>query len=462
MGNLFQNDRAGVPTSQLRYSRSAAVALEPSGASSADQSSRKSFNVSWILDRPAFTAVILGVAGLIVFLVGIGRPPKMNYDENLFVPEAKTFLIGVLDDNTRSHNLAKPPLGKMILALGMKVAGDNPLGWRLASAVCGAAALPAVYLWTLLLLGDSRLAVFAAGLTLLNNFHFVMSRIGMMDVFLVFFLMWSLAAYTAALVLDVSARKRKILFLCSGVLIGLAGACKWNAIDTLAALILMSFALLWVARRSAGNSISSLSPYANNMQQIGVLTALTGLVIAPAISYCLTYWPLCRILQRPFSISELVAMHRYSWYICTTWVSNPSNTAAWYTWLLKTSPHRVLSYLLGNPVVTWGGLAALIFCLWRFWKTVALPEGMVVLLFGANYLQWVVTPEKGLFYYYYYPSVMILGVAIAVALRSLPSRIFGVRVTLVVLLIAAVIFVWCYPRMAYLGTPWDCALGCWT
>jgi dolichyl-phosphate-mannose--protein O-mannosyl transferase len=107
-------------------------------------------------------------------------------------------------------------------------------------------------------------------------------------------------------------------------------------------------------------------------------------------------------------------------------------------------------------------LAALIFCLWRFWKTVALPEGMVLLLFGANYLQWVVTPEKGLFYYYYYPSVMILGVAIAVALRSLPSRIFGVRVTLVVLLIAAVIFVWCYPRMAYLGTPWDCALGCWT
>ena len=109
-----------------------------------------------------------------------------------------------------------------------------------------------------------------------------------------------------------------------------------------------------------------------------------------------------------------------------------------------------------------GRLAAFVYCVRRFWKTISLPEGMVLILFAANYLQWVVTPEKGLFYYYYYPSVMILGVAIAVALKSMPTSIFGVRVTLILLVIAAVIFVWCYPRMAYLGPPWDCALGCWT
>jgi dolichyl-phosphate-mannose--protein O-mannosyl transferase len=116
---------------------------------------------------------------------------------------------------------------------------------------------------------------------------------------------------------------------------------------------------------------------------------------------------------------------------------------------------------MGNPAVTWVGLAALAICLRRLWKVVTFQEGLVVLLFAANYLQWAVTPEKGLFYYYYFPSVMILGVTVAVALRGLPSHIFGVRISLLLLLAAATIFLKCYPQMTYLQAPWDCALGCW-
>jgi dolichyl-phosphate-mannose--protein O-mannosyl transferase len=93
---------------------------------------------------------------------------------------------------------------------------------------------------------------------------------------------------------------------------------------------------------------------------------------------------------------------------------------------------------------------------------VALPEGLVLLLFAANFFQWAVTPEKGLFYYYYYPAVMMLGVAIAVALRGLPRRVFGVRVSMVLLLAAVIVFLRCYPQMAHLESPWDCALGCWS
>ena len=125
---------------------------------------------------------------------------------------------------------------------------------------------------------------------------------------------------------------------------------------------------------------------------------LLGLLVGPITSYILTYWPLCRILHRPFGVHELMAMHRFIWHISTTNVCNPFISYAWYTWPLNTSPQRALSYLVGNPVVTWGGLATLIFCLWRFWKTAALPEGLLLLLFAANFLQWAATPEKGLFY----------------------------------------------------------------
>jgi len=158
----------------------------------------------------------------------------------------------------------------MIMTMGMKAAGDNPLGWRVAAALCGALTLAAVCLWALLLLRDSRLASFAAGLTLFNNFLFVMSPVGMMDAFLMVFLMWSLVAYSAAIALDLSVGRRRFLFCCSGVLIGLAGACKWNAIDTLAALVLVGLALLWMARRAPAYSIPSLSRPAQSIQQIGV------------------------------------------------------------------------------------------------------------------------------------------------------------------------------------------------
>jgi len=70
--------------------------------------------------------------------------------------------------------------------------GDSPFGWRVSSAVCGALTLIAVYLWTHLLFGDYRVSFVAATLTLFNNFLFVMSRTGMMDVFLIFFVFWSL------------------------------------------------------------------------------------------------------------------------------------------------------------------------------------------------------------------------------------------------------------------------------
>jgi len=61
---------------------------------------------------------------------------------------------------------------------------------------------------------------------------------------------FGLLVYTAALELDLSATSRRILLCCAGVLLGLAGACKWNAVDTLAVLLVASLALYWMADRS--------------------------------------------------------------------------------------------------------------------------------------------------------------------------------------------------------------------
>jgi len=409
------------------------------------------------LRRPAVTALMFGVVALALFWAGIGNPGVMIYDEANYVPAAKAFLIDAPNPNPEA-----PPLGKLLIAVAIKAVGDNPFGWRVAGSVCGALTLTAVFLWTYLLARDFQIACIAAALTLCNNFLFVMSRVAMMDAFLVFFLLWGLVVYTAALELDLSATSRRILLCCAGALLGLAGACKWNAVDTLAVLLVVSFALYWMADRSIVDASSSLVRYSRNLRQIGIPTMLLGLTVVPVLSYSLTYWPLCRSLHLPFGIHQLVAMNLFIWRFHVAIVVNGAITSAWYTWPLNISPQRSLSYLIGNPVVMWPGLAALLFCLRRFWKSLAVAEGLVVLLYTANLLQWAVTPAKGTFYYYYYPAAMFLGVAVALALRSLPRSIFGVRVSLVVLVLAAAVFLWCYPRMAHLGSPWDCVFGCWS
>ena len=305
------------------------------------------------------------------------------------------------------------------------------------------------------------MASLAAGLALFNNFLFVMSRIATVDVFLMFFLMWSLVAFSAALVLPVKTGRRRLLFCLAGVLVGLAGACKWNAIDTLAVYILVASALLLVPRSRLVTKVPSLLSFAQNLSEAGIPFLLLGLLVAPIAAYCFVFWPLCRLIHIPFSLHELAAINTFMWHFNRTTDINPLLISPWWSWPLNLNPQRSLSYLVGNPVVAWTGLLALAFCLQRIWKAIALPEALVLLLFAANFLQWAVTPQRGLYYYYYYPCVMILGVAIAVALRSLPARVFGVRISLLVLTAAAVFFVRCYPQMAHLDAPWDCVFGCW-
>jgi dolichyl-phosphate-mannose--protein O-mannosyl transferase len=450
---------SGIASSASELRLSSCVKALPAGLIAPTDSLTHASASASICRNPVAIAFAFGLVGLALLLFRIGTSSMMAYDEGYFVPEARVFLLGPNPGSQPQQE--KPPLGKLLLSLGIRAAGDNALGWRIAAAVCGALALVAVFLWTYLLLQDLRLAVVAAALTVFNNFWFVMSRIGMMDAFLMVFVTWSLVAFTASLVLEVRVALRRFLFCLSGVLVGLAGACKWNAIDTLVVYILVTFVLWWIARHPIATTLGSLSNFADKIRQIGAPVLLLGVIVAPVASYSLAFWPLCRAIHQPFSLAEFVTIHKSIWHFNSTTISNPYITLPWYKWPFNLNPQRALSYLVANPVVAWGGLAAMVVCLYRFWKTLTFQEGLVFLLFAANYLQWAVTPEKGLFYYYYYSAVMILGVTIAVALRSLPTRVCGVRISIILLMAAAIYFLRCYPKMAQLDAPWDCALGCW-
>jgi dolichyl-phosphate-mannose--protein O-mannosyl transferase len=402
--------------------------------------------------RTPVTAVLLCLLSFALFFRDIGNPPGFLLDESQYVGSANALLA-----HTPNTNPEAPPLGKLLIAVGIKSFGNNPLGWRIMSVVFGAFTLAGLFLWVRLLVEDYSIALIAALLTLLNNFLFVFARAALMDIFLVGFLIFGLLAFTAALKLNnISAAARRVFFLLSGVLFGFSCACKWNGVDTLGVAVVTSIGLLWLSRRSSNPEIAS---YAEHLRQAGTSWVALSLLFVPVVAYSITFIPLFHSLHHPFSLRELVSMNIFIWKFHREVVGNVFLVTRWYNWPLHVEPLRSLSYLVGNWYIMWAGLLALLLCARRFGKT--LPETLIVLLYACNFLQWAFTPQSCMFYYYYFPSAVFLGVAIPLAFRQLPERVFGVRLGALSVLPALVIFAYCYQRMAHLQPPFDCALGCW-
>jgi len=92
-------------------------------------------------------------------------------------------------------NSEHPPLGKLLVAAGMKLYGDNPVGWRFFPVIFGTLALVAVY-WLVRVAGGGRwLALGAASLAAVDNLFLLHGRIATLDIFVVVFMLGAVALY---------------------------------------------------------------------------------------------------------------------------------------------------------------------------------------------------------------------------------------------------------------------------
>jgi dolichyl-phosphate-mannose--protein O-mannosyl transferase len=105
------------------------------------------------------------------------------------------------------------------------------------------------------------------------------------------------------------------------------------------------------------------------------------------------------------------------------------------------------------------GVLALVFCVVSFIKGKMFVDGVVVALFASSLLQWAIIGRTFSYYYYYAIAFTMLTLLVPVALRSNP-KIFGVRLSTVVVVAVMVGFLIMYPKMTGLEAPYDCALVC--
>ncbi|MDX1509806.1 MAG: phospholipid carrier-dependent glycosyltransferase, partial [Nitriliruptorales bacterium] len=127
--------------------------------------------------------VVLG-ASLAMLLANLGHPDRIYFDEVYYVNDAQDILNRGVEDGFVVH----PPLGKVIISVGMLLFGqENPFGWRFMGAVAGALTVMLAFLIGRRLFRRDGPALMAALLLAADGLFFAQARIAMLDIHLAFF-----------------------------------------------------------------------------------------------------------------------------------------------------------------------------------------------------------------------------------------------------------------------------------
>lgn len=391
-----------------------------------------------------WTCLGLFFFGLIFFLINIQFPRGLNFDEFHYVPSAKQFL-----EMRENQNYEHPPLGKELMAIGIGLWGDRPIGWRFMSTLFGALTWVGMYLWGLALFRDRRTALWVALLTGVNQLLYVQARIGMLDTFMFAFMAWGLAAFTQSWSASLDRRSLLRLLYFSGAMLGLATACKWFGLIPWAACIALVVGVrvlqFWGTRFTAapkapmrrtekGTEIEEWY-HPDLWKGIRPKDWAVALVAIPLFTYFLTFIPFLFIDSPKYGFFQIFGMQAQMWDGQSRVVSPHPYMSTWKDWATLKRPiwyafdkegangefvRGVL--LLGNPLIMWGGFLALFSCA-HDWIWERRREAFLILCFyGMLYFSWMLIPRKVSFYYYYYPAGMVLSFVLADAFRSLERR----------------------------------------
>ena len=377
---------------------------------------------------------------------------SMYFDEIYHGRTAYEFLHGLT-----SYENTHPPMGKILIALGVAVFGMNPFGWRIVGTVLGILMVPIVYLFARRLTRDTLSAALACLLFAFDFMHFTQTRLATIDVYITFFVLlmyYFMYQYSVLSFYDTSLRKTWLPLGACGICMGMGVACKWTGVYAGCGLAVIFFSVLYRRYREylyaksdpegATEGISHrhiLASFLPNTRRT-VYFCLVFFVVLPALIYLLSYLPF-----RDYSGRGLLARALYNQSTMYGYHSNLDATHAfsspWYEWPVMMRPIWYYSRIVtgaaeqgglregisafGNPAVWWVGIPAFLYTLWLWGKKKDRSAAFLAVGYLAQYLPWFFV-TRITFIYHYFPSVVFVVLMNVYGLfqwRSrLPRRVF--------------------------------------
>jgi dolichyl-phosphate-mannose-protein mannosyltransferase len=420
---------------------------------------------SWVA-----TLVVTAVAAGFRFW-GIGFPGEKVFDETYYATEGAEITKQGFENNPSYMFIVHPPLGKWIIAVGIKVFGDNSTGWRVPGAIVGTLTV-LILIRAVRRLTRSTLLGCAAGLLLaVDGLSVVLSRFALLDIYVAFFVV----AGFACLVVDRDWMRERLARavesgtfraegiwrapglgwrpwrIAAGALLGLSCAVKWSGLYFLLGFGLLSVFMDWRARRAAGTRRWWLTSAVRDTP-----SAFMALVFAPVWAYLAAwtgwfrgetgysrhwadshaeYWSW---LGRP--LRGLIHYHWEMWNFHKGLDSpHPYQSMPW-SWLVSGRP--VLFYYpskpaptgcgaatcvrsvlaVGTPTLWWAFVPALLWALWLLCTRADWRGGLVLIAWAAGWAAWFYPKDRTEFIFYMAPAVPFGIVAVTLALGEVLGR----------------------------------------
>jgi dolichyl-phosphate-mannose-protein mannosyltransferase len=372
----------------------------------------------------------------------------------------------------------EPPLAKLFIAAGewgygwyraqfQGATGDyidlgfNTFGWRIAACIFGTLCIPMMYLFARRLWPNRVFAIAAATLACFDGMFFIQSRIGMIDIFPVFFI---LLAYFLFLVHIQSRTPRSSLvsLVALGIVLGIGIASKWIVLAAFASIVFLMIArAIWLGlvRRDAPVIPHGLA------WPTYLAVALMALVAIPAAIYVESWYPFFARGQF-HNMTDLIAYQKESYIYHATLKATHPYGSPWWSWPLLSRPvlyyaeytnlgidhwtgQQLISRManLGNPWIWWTSLPCVASLPYFIVRHRSFPAAVILLGFITQYLPWSQI-SRVIFMYHMFGGLIFMVLALAFVLAQVAERLRPPgRLALVgsFLGVAVLFFIYFYP-----------------
>jgi len=424
-----------------------------------------------------------------------GNAPERMFDEQHFVPQQTYYMNEMYFDEVyhartafehieriRPYEITHPPLGKVLMGLGIRIFGMNPFGWRVMGAFVGVLMLPLMYLFAHRLFRKTLFAFIPTALFALDFMHYTQTRIATIDSYSVFFILlmyFFMYLYTETNYNRQPLRKSLVPLALCGVSFGLGAATKWLCIYAGAGLALLLLIQLtkryreYAYAREALERDSGMDPqrraYLEGVSNAylqktfaTLLWCVVFFIVVPLVIYLLSYIPYTLVDGNPYSFSDILYNQEYmfSYHSKDVLSADPHPfRSEWYTWPFnylpvfffqgQGYPQELMSSMstMGNPAVWWAAVAAVVALVVIRIRKGRLGRRTFYVSVAAlsQYLPWVLISRET-YIYHYFATVPFLILLMGVLAKYMIERTkHGKKVVFAFLGVCLLLFVMFYP-----------------
>lgn len=330
-----------------------------------------------------------------------------------------------------------PPLGKLIISLGLLIFNNSLFGARFFQAIVGASLIYFIYFLAKILFKNKIAAFLCAVLLLLETSIFVESRFALINIFILFFVVLSYISFW-----NYRQKQNVKYFYFSLFFASLAASVKWTGAGCI--LVFLLFTILdQKARILFISNFKKRGGYITKFLLISILSLILPYILIFIID----------IVKG----ERFYQWHKQAYQFHKNLKSSHPYASRWYKWFLDVRPiwfefrqtptgDVIGVNQIGNPIILWLGTISILFNI--VWTIIKKNKALllVILTILVNTIPWMFIGRES-FYYHFIPIIPFLILSLGYFLYLVYTTWNLGFLVLISIVLALAFFIWYWPLL---------------